>query len=307
MNLGSVVTQMAVLLLIVAVGYLAARFRAVPEGTNHMLAKLVTNVTNPCMVLYSVLGTERVLSNGEVFLLTGIAVGMYALLLPLSFLVTRLLRVPAAERSVYRFLWIFSNMGFLAFPVVSALYGSNAVFYASIFNLMMLLLCFSYGEALLDPAERRFRLSLKRLCTPMIIASLLAYVLYLVDVRAPEVLVQTLGKLTGVSAPVGMLIIGIALTKVKLRQIFGNWRLYVINAARLVLFPLAVYALLRCLTDNLLILGVTVVMCGMPAATLTTVLTAKYGVHEDLAASGVFLSTLLSFVTIPLMMWFLFP
>ena len=58
--------------------------------------------------------------------------------------------------------------------------------------------------------------------------------------------------------------------------------------------------------ENPLILGVTVVISAMPVATMTTLLAAKYGADEELAASGVFLSTLMSLATVPLVMGLLF-
>lgn len=306
MSLSSVVSAMSVLFLIIAVGYAAGKLRIFPENAAQTLSQLVINVTNPCMVLYAVLGSERLLTNGEVFLLTGIAVGMFAVLIPLGIVLPKLLRVPQRQQKVYRFFCTMRNLGFLGFPVVSALYGPNAVFYAAIFNLIMQFVAYSYGDALFRPDFSRHDLSWRTFCTPMILASLLAYGLYFTDFRAPEVLVSVIGSLSGVTSPMAMLVIGITLAKVPLRRVFSNWRLYAHEALRLLVFPLAVWALLRGFVHNQLMLGIIVVMCGMPAGTITSLFAAKYRVHEELAASAVFLSTLLSLFTIPLLMWMLF-
>ena len=306
MSLSSLLPAMAVLFLIIAVGYAAGKLRIFPDNAAQTLAQLVINVTNPCMVLYAVLGTERLLSSGEVFLLTGIALGLFALLIPLGILLSGLLRCPKEERNVYRFFCTMRNLGFLGFPVVSALYGPNAVFYASIFNLVMQLVTYTYGEALFRPGFSRRSISWKSFCTPMILASLLAYVLYFTDFRAPEILVSVIGSLSGVTSPLAMLVIGITLSKVPLRRVFTNWRLYAHELIRLALVPLALWALLRGFVGNPLILGVAVVMCAMPAGTTTALFAARYRVQEELAASAVFLSTLLSLATIPLLMWALF-
>lgn len=297
---------MAVLLIVILIGYAAARARIFPADANRVFSQLVIYVTNPCTVLVAALGGERMLTNRQVLLLTGIAVAMYAVLIGLGAVLPRLLACPKEDRNLYHFMCVFSNMGFLGFPVVSALYGPNAVFFASIFNLVLQFVGYTYGDSLLNPNARGWRSELKNLISPIIIASVLAYICYLTDLKAPKLILNTLQLLANVTSGLSMLVIGIALSRVPLGRLFTNWRLYVINLVRLLLLPAGVYLLLRHVVDNSLMLGITVVMAGMPVATLTTLLTAKYDGNQELAAAGVFLSTLLSFVTIPLLMWIMF-
>lgn len=306
LELGPVIQQLGILFLIIGIGYAAAKCRVFPQGTNRVLAQLVINVTNPATVLYSVLGAERGLSNREVYLLTAIAVGYFVVVVLLGLILPRLLRCREEERRLYAFMATFSNMGFLGFPVISAVYGPNAVFYASIFNLIFQLVVYTYGVSLMNGKNSKLQLSWKTFFSPMIICSVIAYVCYLTNAAAPEIVVKTIGMLSNVTSPVCMLVIGIALANVPVGKVFTNWRLYVINAIRLLALPVLVWLVLRPFHMNPLILGVTVVISAMPVATMTTLFAAKYGKNEELAASGVFLSTLMSLGTIPLLMWLLF-
>ena len=306
MDLSAVIQQMGVLFLIIGLGYAAAKAKLFPKNTNRALAQLVIYITNPCTVLYSVLGSERGLTNSEVFVLTGIAAVYFAVVIVVGQLLPRLLRCPREKHGIYAFMCTFSNMGFLGFPVVSALYGANAVFYASIFNLFFQLVVYTYGVWLMGGSSGRFRLHWRTFCTPIILASVTAYVCYLTDFSAPAFAVKTLGTLANVTSPVCMLVIGIALANVPVGKVFRNWRLYVINLVKLLGLPLLAYALLHGVVSHPLILGITVVIAAMPVATMSTLLAAKYEADEELAAGGVFLSTLLSLVTIPVVMFVLF-
>ena len=306
LELGPVIQQLGVLFLIIGIGYAAAKCKVFPQGTNRVLAQLVINVTNPMTVLYSVLGAERGLSNREVYLLTGIAVVYFVLVVAIGLVLPRALHCKPEQRRLYAFMATFSNMGFLGFPVISAIYGPNAVFYASIFNLIFQLVVYTYGVSLMDRSSKGLHLSWKTFCSPMILCSVIAYICYLTHASAPDVVVKTIGMLSNVTSPVCMLVIGIALANVPVGRVFTNWRLYVINAIRLLVLPVLVWLVLRQFDMNPLILGVTVVISAMPVATMTTLLAAKYGEDEQLAASGVFLSTLMSLITIPLLMWLLF-
>ena len=306
MNFSAVIQQMGILFLIIAIGYAAAKAKLFPQNTNRSLAQLVIYITNPCTVLYSVLGSERGLRNSQVLLLTGIAVVFFAVVIAVGRILPRLLRCPAGQRNMYAFMITFSNMGFLGYPVVSALYGPEAVFYASIFNLMFQLVVYTYGVWLMQGASGRFRLHWKTFLTPIILASVFAYICYLTDLSAPSFVVKTLGMLANVTSPVCMLVIGIALANVPVGRVFTNWRLYVINLVKLLGLPLLAYFALYRFVTHPLILGITVVICAMPVATMSTLLASRYNGDEELAASGVFLSTLMSLVTIPVVMWVLF-
>lgn len=306
MNFSAVIQQMGVLFLIIGLGYAAAKAKLFPANTNRSLAQLVIYITNPCTVLYSVLGKDRGLSNNQVLLLTGIAVVFFVVVIAAGLILPRLLRCPREKRGMYAFMVTFSNMGFLGFPVVSALYGADAVFYASIFNLIFQLVVYTYGVWLVGGAEGGFRLQWKTFLSPIILASIFAYICYLTDLKAPSFVVKTLEMLASVTSPVCMLVIGIALAAVPLGRVFRNWRLYVISFVKLLGLPLFAYAVLNPFVTHPLILGITVVIAAMPVATMSTLLASKYGADEELAAGGVFLSTLMSLATIPVLMWVLF-
>ena len=303
----AVIQQLGILFLIIGIGYAAAKANLFPKNTNRSLAQLVIYITNPCTVLYSVLGrSERGLTNRQVLILTGIAVIFFAVVIAAGLILPRLLRCPKEKRGMYAFMVTFSNMGFLGFPVVSALYGPDAVFYASIFNLIFQLVVYTYGVWLVSGAEGGFRLRWQTFCSPISLASIFAYICYLTDLRAPTFAVKTLSMLQGVTSPVCMLVIGIALAAVPLGKVFRSWRIYVISFVKLLGLPLLAYALLSPFVSEPMILGITVVIAAMPVATMSTLLASKYNADEELAASGVFLSTLMSMVSIPLVMWVLF-
>ena len=276
MDLTSVISQMAILLALIALGYTAAKCGAFPPNANHVLAQLVILVTNPATILSAALSGDKALSNAEVLLLTVIALGSFVLLVGIGQLLPRLLKVPKPELGVYIFMATFTNMGFMGFPVIRSLYGEGAIFYASIFNLVFQFVVYTYGAALLAPKDGKDRVSWRVLFSPIILASVLAYICYLTGFQAPKVVTDGLGMLGSVTSPVCMLVIGIALSQVKFGQVFRNWRFYILFAVRMILLPVGVYFLLRPFVQNTLMLGITVVMLGMPAATLTTIFCAKY-------------------------------
>ena len=103
-----------------------------------------------------------------------------------------------------------------------------------------------------------------------------------------------------------MLIVGCSLAQMRPGQIFGNWRVYALTFLKMAAVPLLAFVILRQVLSSEFVLCVLTVLLCMPIATNTTILSYQYGADETVASSGVFVSTLLSLLTIPLMMQFLF-
>lgn len=306
MNIEALSAQMLILFALIFIGYIAMKIHFLPNNANKVIADLVVNITCPATTLYAVATSSHAMSNKTVFGILGITALTFAGLILLATLFTKVLGLKGPQGGVYRFMLVFSNCGFLGFPVVQALFGGDAVFIASIYNLIFQLLCFTYGvnQVAANSGTRNF--SPKMLYTPMVITSVLALIFYLADVPFHSTVVDVLETLDQITGPASMLVIGCALAAYPLKQIFGRWQVYVFCVLRLVGIPLLVWGILRLFITDQLILGVMVVLSALPAATNTALLCAKYGGDESTAASGLFVSTLLSMVTLPLLLRILF-
>ncbi len=306
MNFDALSEQLLLLFILIFVAYFACKAKLLPANANKVIADLVVNITSPATILYAVATSSHALSNSAVLgilLITAVTLGAQMLL---GWGFTSTLRLKGTQAGAYRFMLVFSNCGFLGYPVVQALFGGDAIFVASMYNLIFQLLCYTYGVRQVAGDPNVKSLSLNTFCRPMIIASLLALVLYLTNVPFHPTLVSALGLLDRITSPASMLAIGCALASYPLKTIFGRWHVYVFCVLRLIAIPVMVWAVLRLFITNDLILGVMVVLSAMPAATNSSLLCAKYNGDESTAASGLFVSTLLSLVTLPLLLHILF-
>lgn len=307
MNVNALSEQMVLLFVLIFVAYIASKVGLLPKNSNKVIADLVVNITNPATILYAVGTSSHALSNTAVLGILGLTIVVLGGQMLLGSGYTRALRLKADTAGVYRFMLVFSNCGFLGYPVLRALYGGEAVFVASMYVLIFQILSFTYGVRQISAgsaASREF--DIKKFCTPMVITSLLALILYLTNVRFHPMVLETLSLLDRITSPASMLVIGCVLASYPLKTIFGRWHVYLFCVFRLIVIPVIVWAILRLFITDSLILGVMVVLSAMPAATNTVLLTAKYGGDEPTAASGLFLSTLLSLITLPVLLRILF-
>ena len=308
--MGNIVNQMLLLFLLMAAGFIADKCKVMNADLNRGLSKLVLNVTLPAMVLAAVLKADHSLETAQVFVLLGVAVGLYLFLIPLGYLFTKLLAVKDGEKGVYRYSFIFGNIGFMGFPVVAAIYAGDAVmavFYASFFQLPFCFLNYTLGVHLMAGEDAPKRPWWKAALQPGVIVPIVGLALYLLNVSMPDVIVGTADKLGSITTPASMLIIGATVAEMPLRNVFVTWRLYPATVIKIAIVPGLFWALLRVLSLPLdpIMLGVAVIMAAMPTANSSTMLCHTYGGDAELAASSVVVTTIASVVGVPLLAWLL--
>ena len=306
MNTDALSQQMILLFVLILVAYIATKIKFLPANSNKVLADLVVNITNPATILYAVATSSHALSNAAVFGILGITILTLCGQMILAHGFTKVLRIDRRSAGVYRFMLVFSNCGFLGYPVLRTLFGGDAVFVASMYVLIFQILSFTYGVRQVggDPSSREIRP--KMFLTPMVVTSVLALILYLTNVPFHPMLVDCLSLLDQITSPASMLVIGCVLAAYPLKSIFGRWHMYLFCVVRLIVIPVIVWAILRLFVTDPLILGVMVVLSALPAATNTVLISSKYNGDESTAASGLFLSTALSLVTPPILLQWLF-
>ena len=173
MNFSALFTQMLVLFGILLIGYYTAKRGVLTRDMNKHLSTLVCMLTNPLQVLASALSGEHPIENAQMLGMLGVPLAMFAVLILLSFLLPHALRVhDPRDAGIYRYLLVFSNIGFMGYPVVEALLGTEYRFYTTIFVMVFQLICWSYGVALIS--GQKMRLSWSVLRRPTIITALLA-------------------------------------------------------------------------------------------------------------------------------------
>ena len=177
------------------------------------------------------------------------------------------------------------------------------VFFASLCNIPFNLALYSCSAAQLSPDGGRVRW--QDVLNAPVIATLLSVVLLLSRVHVPGVLADTISSVSGVTIPLSMLVIGTSLGGISVRSVLTDWRVYVVSAVRLLVCPLLTWLVLRPFAAGAL-LGISVLMAACPSAMLVTALCLQYGRSDAFASKCIFLSTVLSAVTIPLLIWLLF-
>ncbi|MCM1127044.1 MAG: AEC family transporter [Lachnospiraceae bacterium] len=301
--------QMAVLFLLMGIGYLCSLKGIITDEVSKKLSAIVVNVANPALVLSGALGEEKI--QGEELLMTIIIIiVVYLALLLTAQILPALLRVEKGSRGTYKAMTVFSNIGFMGFPVVAALYGNGAILYAALFTIPYNILIYTYGISSMSAGEKEqtagesetsgMSFLLGRILNVGVIACIVTMIIYFFRIPVPKVAADTITHLSNLTAPLSMMVIGASLASINLKKLFMDVRLLLFSAIKLLLIPMAGMLVIRQFVNNEIICGVCLVMLATPVGSMTAMLAQQYDGDYEMASKGVALTTILSVATIPL-------
>lgn len=300
MNFFDTLTQMLALFLMVIIGFGCSKLKYMDNDFNRKLSALVINVTAPFLVLSSVMGD--VLPRSEDIppvMIAGIA--SYALLFVLAFIITRFICDDPASVGSYRFMLIFGNINFIGFPVLDALFGSQAIFYAAVVTIPFNLLIFLLGVPLITSGSGKVTFRLRTVFSPYLLATYLTIVIVILQARMPKEIAEACHLVGSMTVPAALLIIGATLANIPVLQMLGNFRMYLLTLIKLLLIPGLFFLLYSVSPLEKKYADVLVILFGMPVASIGTMLCLKNNIDAKTMSEGTFLTSALSVISIPLL------
>lgn len=293
--------QMIVLFLLMGIGFLCYKLGMITDEVSKKLSAIVVNIANPALVLTGCMGEGKI-HGKELILVMVIVVLVYGALVALAMVIPLLLRVPPKSRGTYQAMTIFSNIGFMGFPVVAALYGNGALLYAALFTIPYNILIYTFGVSAMSVQKGSWRDSFSpgRVLNVGVIACVVTVVVYLSGIRVPAFVSLTVEHLSNLTAPLSMMVIGASLAAINIKKLFTDSRLMIFSALKLLALPVAGMLLIRRFVDNETICGVCMVMLATPVGSMTAMLAQQYDGDYEMASRGVALTTILSVATMPI-------
>lgn len=291
----------SVLFLYMAVGYFCRKRGIFSDEARSKITDFVILITLPCMIFESfhMEFSLDTLKQGALALIIATCMAVVALVLG-SVLY---LRFPQRERSILQYGTLVSNSGFAGLPVVSGAYGSEGLFLGSLFIIPTRILMWSAGISLFTKADAKDAFK-KVMLNPAIIAVEIGIVRMVLQIPLPHFVDTAIDNLGACTSPIAMALVGAILADVPVRSVFDPKSFYLV-AVRQILLPCLCLAALTLLKVDPLTTGVSVVLTGMPIGSTTAILAQKYGADAQFASKCVFISTLTSLITVPILTLFL--
>ncbi|GAA0761082.1 AEC family transporter [Clostridium sartagoforme] len=293
----TVLNKIISLFLIILIGAYGTRKSIINEEVNKGLRKILLEITLPLLVINSFsfefsegMGRNVLISfiYSIAFMIVG-AIISYIFLFPFK----------GEKKKILHFANVFSNCGFIGFPIINSIFGAEGVVYTSIFNMVFTIALWTYGVMIFSDKMSKDNIK-KVLLNPAIIAVYLGIPMMLFNIKLPAFLLDTTKIVGDMTAPISMIIVGSILSKVKIKDVFKEFSIYYGSLIKLIIIPLGLLIIKKVLNDNSTIINTIIIVQAMPAAAMTSIFAADFNKEEEYSAIVVFITTLLSIITIPI-------
>lgn len=298
-----VLNQVIVLFLILLVGVVAGKSGILNTAGTKKLSEVLLYISAPMMIINSFFiefSSERLIN---ILWVIGTSVLMFFIAILLSSLIFK--GFSEKINPVLRFSAIFSNCGYMGLPLIKSLFGDEGVFYGSFYVVILNIFLWSYGYLMFGGAGAKQNVLKKVLTTPAVVALYVGIIIYLsgIGMAVPNAIKSAVSAVGDMTMPLSMLITGGIISTAKFSEVIADWRAYFAASIRLIFMPLLALGIIL-LAGVPKLPGICVIMSiAMPAATNTSIFSEMFDKDSVLASKCVAISTLLSIITIPLIIY----
>lgn len=301
MSLTSIIIQQSVIMFIlILAGILCYKTKIVTKDGSKEISALLLNIINPVILVSSFQKDldSKLLKNLAVTAVSSVAV------LVISIIFTEIIFLKSKHKpdiSIEKFSCIYSNCAFMGIPLVNALFGSEGVFYLTVFIAIFNLFVWTHGVILIS-GEKNISSVRKAVVSPSFIAIAAGFLTFIFQIKFPETINLAFKYISDVNTPLAMIAAGITIAQADVKKALKKPAVYLICAVRLIIIPLILIMIMKPLPFDSTVIMTVLVAASTPCAAICTLFSIQYD-KNSLYASEIFtISTIISIFTLPLML-----
>ena len=287
-------------------GYLSGAKHWMGKETKAYVSKFLMTVAIPFMCIYGLntnLTRDMIETSGKLLF---IPLSCTTCSFLMSFFVGKILRMRKKRLGVFMTMCALSNTMFVGYAMCTELFGNECIPYVMLTYLISSSATQSVGISLIRwsggfGASSKKETVLKLISSPTIIGIFAALSFVCFKVKVPE-LVLSFGKyMSNIVVPLAMIITGYIIYEIGLKNICIDSHLIIVMVFRFLVCPLITATLCALADVDGLARSVLLIQSAMPVVSVAVIASADYKADEKFAAQGAALTTLASFVIIPLL------
>ena len=302
MDFNIAVTQILILFTIMFIGVIARKKNIINEHAKDALSTIIVNIGMPCLVLSSTnfQSSSDIRPNIiNIFVITAI---YYVAVIIISFLIVKVLKIKVPRSNVFISLLVFANVGFIGYPVARAFFQEVGIFYAAIANLLYHIVMWTFGILLFDSKEK---IKFSKIFNVGAVSCAATIILFLSGLKLPYIIQNALQLTGNMSVPLSMILIGAMIAEVKIVNMFSDKDILIMTFIKNFLLPIITAVILKFLGFNAIVISICTLMAAMPSGALNAIFAREYDAEPVFASIGVFVSTLLCIISLPVVVFFL--
>ena len=296
-NLITAATNVGVLYIIVAVGYICDKAGIYTEETARKTVNFLLYFVASCTLINSFIKIEATPDTiVKFFTAFGVAVATHVIAILINMLTFR--NKADEKNAVYKFASIYGNVAFMALPLAQAVLGDEGVLYCAGGAVVFNLFTFTHGVKLMG--KEGTKLSAKKLLiNPGVMAVVIGLPIFLSGLELPYMVTRPVEMLADLNTPVAMLVFGTYLSRTDLKTMLLDKKIYGVALMKLVVLPLICMGVYYAFGLSGTLLTAVIITASVPSANNTFMFASVYGRDTATASKTVALVSFLSILTMP--------
>ena len=294
-----VAIQVLIVFILITVGFILKKLRLIDEHGSKQLTNILLMIVMPCVLINSYQKEFKTEYAFNLFL-----AAVFTILIHIIMIIISTLLYKREETKRYRiniFSAIYSNCGFMAIPLLSAVLGEDGVFYGSAYLAVFNIFYWTHGVIVYSGTKKALSLK-KAFLNPGVIGTVISLLFFILQIRLPQVIIEPVKYIAGLNTPLAMIVLGGYLANINFKNTLKNLSIYTVSFLRLILFPVIAIILAKIMHLDNTVATAVLISTACPTATIATLFAAKFNLDAEYASELVSISTILSIITIPLVM-----
>lgn len=285
--------------IIILIGFVCYKLKVIDQALNKKLSDLLLLLVTPFLIFnsYQREFDSELLKGLLISLMLAVITHLFGMLAAFLFLRGK----DNPDVAIERFSAIYSNCGFIGIPIINGIYGSEGVFYITAYMTIFNLLVWTHGLIMMNGVQDRKTMA-KTLISPTLVSILLGFIFFLLQIRIPAILFDSMDYVASMNTPLAMLIAGVTIAQTNIRKMFIKPRIYLVLFLRLIFIPMVLLVLYSRVQMGAPVLAAAILAAACPTGATGTLFALRYN-KNALYSSEIFaLTTLVSLITIPFIM-----
>lgn len=303
------------LLVVGILGYILTVRGKVPTECRKILPKLVTNISLPPFLAYTILTSFPAEELHHLIYLALIPFALMFFLFFLGYVTGKLLKVNSSHFGLFCACISNPNTIFIGIPVNQALFGDASLPYVLLYYFASTSFFWTFGNYFIarDRPQKETvqnvcqgsafkNIQWNRLISPPLTGFLTGILLLIFEIKLPVAILRPMKLIGDLTTPLALLYIGIMLAEFGIRKLRFTRDISVALIGRIVVSPLLMALVLYFLPLPVLMKNVFIMQSSLPVLMQVAILSAYYNTDPFFGTEMVAISTILCIITIPIYM-----
>lgn len=309
-----ILEQILKLSILAILGILAVKLKFLKFDYAEGISKLLIKITIPLLVFttFSKFDISSV-SIINFFIVIVFSIISTLILYILSLSGVNIFKLDDLNAPLHKVQTMFGNVVFLGFPLINSLFpGGEGLIYAALFQLGHDAVLWTLGIVIIkNDKDNNILKEIKHLLNPVTISFILGVIFMLLKIPIPDLIFNPLFNLGHTTIYISMIYVGIILTKADYVSLLKNKKSYFLSLNKLLIGPLIVLGILFMLRQigisiNKTAALVIVLQTAMPCMIIISVLAQEFGLSVKQSVENIFVTSVLSIITLPLLFYLSF-